>query len=310
MKRFYLLASVLLAATTLTAQTTIDFEDLQLDANSFYNGDDGAGGFESGGAWFTNAYDDEFFVWNGFSYSNTTDVTAPDFTNQYSSITGSGANGSENYAVYYEGFTPDTIYFPSVSDLSSVELTNTTYTYHTIKDGDAFTDKFEENDFFFITIFGWDEDDVLVDSVNFFLADYAGFTEGAPYIIDEWTEVDLSTLEGVSYLTFDFKSSDVGEWGINTPTYFAMDNLSYSTGTTGIAKNELANFKIYPNPATDIVNISGDNGSYTVYNISGKAVMAFENNNSTTSINVSSLEAGVYFIRNSKSANTEKLVIQ
>src|SRR5438874_4964536 len=63
---------------------TIDFGDLVLDPESYYNGADGAGGFVSGGAFFNNKYNAQYGVWSGWAYSNQTDVTTPGFMNQYS----------------------------------------------------------------------------------------------------------------------------------------------------------------------------------------------------------------------------------
>ena len=38
--------------------------------------------------------------------------------------------------------------------------------------------------------------------------------------------MDLSSLGDVTGLEFNVASSDVGDFGINTPTYFAMDDLT------------------------------------------------------------------------------------
>ena len=85
----------------------VTFDDLSLDPESFYNGSDGAGGFETTGVNFNNFFDDTYGpYWEGFAYSNTTDTTTPDYTNQYSAITGMGADASRIYGVaYVEGFT-------------------------------------------------------------------------------------------------------------------------------------------------------------------------------------------------------------
>jgi hypothetical protein len=40
--------------------------------------------------------------------------------------------------------------------------------------------------------------------------------------------MDLTSLGGAKSLSFDYASSDVGQFGINTPLYFAMDNLTLS----------------------------------------------------------------------------------
>ena len=45
-------------------------------------------------------------------------------------------------------------------------------------------------------------------------------------ILDTWLYVDLSGLGVVSGLGFSFASSDMGQWSINTPAYFAMDGLT------------------------------------------------------------------------------------
>src|SRR5690348_4925282 len=71
------------ASPSAVAQT-IDFEDLTVAPQSFYNGSDGAGGFVSQTAFFNNNYDSQFGSWSGWSYSNQTDVTTAGFMNQYS----------------------------------------------------------------------------------------------------------------------------------------------------------------------------------------------------------------------------------
>ncbi|MEK6233266.1 MAG: DUF4465 domain-containing protein, partial [Planctomycetales bacterium] len=94
---------LLLAAPNFALADTIDFEDLSLSTGTFYNGSDGAGGFGSQGAAFNNFYDDAFGpYWEGFAYSNTTDVANAGFGNQYSAYSG-GGDGSPNYGVAFTG---------------------------------------------------------------------------------------------------------------------------------------------------------------------------------------------------------------
>jgi len=66
--------------------------------------------------------------------------------------------------------------------------------------------------------------------VEFYLADFQ-FTDNAfDYILDGWTWVDLSSLgSAVKTLEFALSSSDTGMWGMNTPAYFALDNLLFAT---------------------------------------------------------------------------------
>ena len=325
MKKFYFLASALLAVTTLKAQTTVDFENLTLDADTCYIGIDGAGEFNSGGVTFGNSYQyvengpDSYFTWGGFAYSNKTDNTTAGHGNQFSAYPGIGANASDIYAIYYNS---DTLFFPGTSaDLVSVELTNTTYAYLSMKHGDFAAKIFGSvnnaagdpdgtngEDYFFVRIYGHDANDLLTDSVDFYLADYRVATDQK--MIDVWTNVDLSALTGVSYLTFGFHSSDVGNWGINTPTYFAMDNLVYKN-TTGVAQEEMTSFAMYPNPTNQQLNIKGDAGAYAIFNMNGQEVMDFQHTDFTT-VDVSGLGIGIYFVKNtsSSSVSTRKLIIQ
>src|SRR5579883_2152303 len=100
---------LLLTARPAPAQTVIDFEDLSLDPNSYYNGSDMAGGFTSRGAFFNNTFDPMYGTWLGWSYSDTRDVLTPGFGNQYSAYKlshGGGAAHSANYAVAYVSQNP------------------------------------------------------------------------------------------------------------------------------------------------------------------------------------------------------------
>jgi len=47
-------------------------------------------------------------------------------------------------------------------------------------------------------------------------------------ILNTWQSVDLSSLSAAKTLTFSLTSSDNGAYGMNTPAYFAMDNLTLS----------------------------------------------------------------------------------
>ena len=79
----------------------VTFEDLGLPANSYWNGSNNAGGFTSGGVAFGNSYNATYQSWDGWAYSSKTDTTTAGYANQYSAITGKGANGSSTYGVAY-----------------------------------------------------------------------------------------------------------------------------------------------------------------------------------------------------------------
>ena len=67
-------------------------------------------------------------------------------------------------------------------------------------------------------------------TVEFYLADYRYADNSLDYLVDEWTWVDLSGLGAIAQLEFSLEGSDMGMFGLNTPAYFAMDNLTLLRG--------------------------------------------------------------------------------
>jgi hypothetical protein len=232
-----LLSIIFLTAGSAFAENA-GFDDLALDPESYYNGSDGAGEFKSGGAVFNNFYDETYGpYWEGFAYTNATDTTTLDWTNQYSAINGSGAGGSENYAVAYLGFFGifPTIVFPKEARVTSADITNTTYAFLTMKEGFFNAKKFggdsgDDEDWFLLTITGRDTDGNIAGTIEFYLADFRFADNSRDYIIDKWKSVDLSGLGSIKSLEFSLSSSDTDpnpDIGMNTPAYFAVDNVEY-----------------------------------------------------------------------------------
>ena len=222
-----------LSASRSALADTIDFEDLILAPESYYNGADGAGAFVSRGASFNNTYNSDFGTWSGWSYSNQTDVTTPGFMNQYSAynLPNGGGDDSPNYGVAYNFQLGDaTIVLPGGTTPASVRITNTTYAALSMRDGDMFAKKFggpdgTDPDFFLLSIYGLDDNGDVTGQVDFFLADYTFRDPNLDYIVSSWTTVDLTPLGSATSLAFQLTSSDIGPFGMNTPAYFAMDNL-------------------------------------------------------------------------------------
>lgn len=241
-----LAVSLALIAHTVQAVTVqIDFEELPVGPQSFYNGSDGAGGFETRSSWFNNQNSG---FWSGWSYSQTTDTTTPGVLNQYSAFTGSGVDGSATYAVAYNGLDAGNgglipeITLPAGAEPQRVQVTNTTYAVLSMLSGDSFAKKFggvtgNDPDYFLLTVEGLDGNDELIDPnavIEFYLADYRFANNGFDYILDEWTELDLTPLAGlgVEKLAFRFESSDNSIFGMNTPAYVAIDNLELDIAAT------------------------------------------------------------------------------
>ncbi|MAG32324.1 MAG: hypothetical protein CL908_15695 [Deltaproteobacteria bacterium] len=209
------------------AALTATFDDLGLGPNSILNGSTLAGGYETGSLFFQNDYNATYDSFTGFAASTTTDNTTPGYGNQFSNITGSGAAGSAGFGVAY---LTGSIVFPSEHAVRGAEFTNTTYAALSMRDGDAFAKQFggatgDDPDFFRVLIEGFDDLGNSTGVVPLLLADYRFADNSLDYLVEDWIFQDLTSLGAVRELRFSFDSSDVGSFGINTPQYFAIDNL-------------------------------------------------------------------------------------
>ena len=66
------------------------------------------------------------------------------------------------------------------------------------------------------------------DSIAVYLADFQNVDESKNYIQKEWKTVDLSKFVAIDSLSFKLESTDVGQWGMNTPGYFTIDNIKFT----------------------------------------------------------------------------------
>jgi len=237
---------IVLSIVSTANADTATFEDLDLPAESYWDGSDGSGGFTSAGVHFGNNYNAEWGSWDGFSYSNITDTTAMALAGQYNAIAGAGQGDSGNYAVAYIGWIlPPTVTLSEPGIVDGLSVTNTNYTYYAILHGEVFSKKFggqsgNDPDWFMLTITGKDVDGVVTGTVEFYLADYRFADNADDYILDTWQHVDLTSLGEVMSLEFTLSSSDVGDWGMNTPAYFAIDTLVGQSGS------------VYDSPYTEV----------------------------------------------------------
>jgi hypothetical protein len=306
----------------LEAQVVTDFEDI-LIPDEYLDGSDGAGGFTSGSLFLPNDYNPDFQSFRGWAISKDTDVTTQSFMNQFSAITGEGYNGSSNYAVAY-AFDPVALYLEEDAAGAPVEglyLTNSTYGYLTMLNGDGFAKKFggvtgNDPDFFLLTVKKFlDGNLVEDDSIDFYLADFRFSDNNQDYIIDEWTYLDLSSLGDADSLQFSLSSSDSGIFGMNNPAYFCIDNVTTAgeTSVFGFVRSSLE-IETFPNPATDLINIktsNSDQSLLSVFNTQGQMVLQRVLAQPTSSLPVADWPRGTYFleVRDSKGARGIKRVV-
>jgi hypothetical protein len=237
---------------------------------------------------------------SGFAISNSTDSITEGFTNLYGSANGKGAENTSNYAV-----SNGNNYFISpyvgIADVGmrakGIWMNNATYPYFSMLKGDGFGKKFggqsgNDSDYFRIVIKSKRREFMNKDSVVFYLADYRNSDNSKDYIIKDWTYVDLFKLGEFDTIFFQLESSDVGQFGMNTPAFFCIDNFKYYAINSVNEININNAVKIYPNPSTEniYVNFEGIFSTINIINLQGKTMLQSTNKN----IDISSLENGIY----------------
>ena len=215
------------------------FEDQNPGSNAFKNDFRPTNVFITGGFSLNNSFNPTFGSWSGFSASSKVDNAfgGSDFSHQYGAYAplganGTGSGGSATYGVAFNFSQGDAfINLPSGVDPSSIDIANTTYVAQSIMQGDSFARAFRQGDFFRLDILGFsglNGTGTQVGDVPFFLADFRG---SSLQLVGDWTTVSLTTLAGARSLAFNLTSTDVGQFGMNTPAYFAVDNV---TGVTAV----------------------------------------------------------------------------
>ena len=306
--KHYLSLFFFLFSITLHAQSVVDFEEFDLDPESYLNGSDGSGGFQSGDLFLPNIYDAYFMSWTGWAISNTTDVTTPGFMNQYSAITGTGVDGSDHYAVTYSYTGSSAFQFTNAAIgniIPGLYVTNSTYTYLSMLNGDGFAKKFggasgNDPDFFKITFRGYSGGLLQTDSVEFYLADYRFEDNELDYIVDEWTYVNLTPLGAIDSLYITFASSDVSTYGINTPQYFCIDDVfaEAPVSTKFVQVPDL--FEVFPNPADNFIRIQHrevEDFECSLYSITGQLLFKQQMIGNFLELDLSAYPPGSYLIR-------------
>jgi hypothetical protein len=219
--------------------------------------------FSDGGVQFANSNIPQDYTYSGWAISSVNGVTVPtsaeyqaagedDYATPYEysaytvgtqELAGGGAAGSTNYGVMYDDGTPadGAVTLPAGTTPVSIDITNTTYAALAILYGDGFATAFTPgNGWFLLTINGTKADGSSAGSVEFYLADYRSPNSANDYLVNQWTDVNLSSLAGAQTLTFSLTSSDVGFFGSNTPSLFAADNLVLTPEPSSLALSLIA----------------------------------------------------------------------
>lgn len=258
-----------------------------LTDNSYYMGQSEINFFTSGKKYiFNNSYNAAWMSWSGYGVSTKTATTYDSSTltsDQFNVSGGKGYKGSKTFGVVYAstyGATAGNLENIESSDGDNATFTakgmyvnNTAYVLSSLEKGDIFAgDPFTQNDWLKFTAYGFHKDGTK-DSLDFYLADYTSEDATQHYIIKDWTYVDLSPLGEVTNINFWPSGSRTGAYGLNTPSYFAMDNFGdVYDGTSPKAKTTADR----PDVVTRVSNITTRTVSYPagIYTPDGRRLSA------------------------------------
>ena len=235
MKKLIALASLIVMMVACTVPyyySFANFDDITLPEAGYLDAEL-VGAFKSEDIMFTSEWISEYGGYsNGGIYpSNLNDSQTTGILNQYSSY----PKPEGNFAVvHYNSYISSTdanyaaFYLPEATMVESVKVANSTYTYWAIKNGDdgfGACRAFQDGDWFKVTFTGYNMCGENLGSVDYYLAD---FRDGKHFIEESWASVDLTSLGRYVYkVEISFSGTDIGDYGLNTPTYCVIDEIWY-----------------------------------------------------------------------------------
>jgi len=216
------------------------------------------------------------FYWDGFTYSknaNNTEQANWSPGDEFGNMAGGGiktdavGNVLKNndgvvmvdldapyLVVYASDWTLATILFDDVYQAEGVYVNNNPWPYYENINGGAFGARplNQDGDYFKLIIHGLGENhEDNGKTVEYYLAQN---TNGTLIQSTNWEWIDLSGLGEVSGIYFTMESTDVGEFGINTATFFCMDKLQVRTKDVSTNESAWSKFHVYSHRNTVYIN--------------------------------------------------------
>lgn len=308
-KKFTIL-TMLFCSARLNAQITEGFENAALDTVMLLNGIDGLRMhyFNNGEMTFPVSYDTAFKYWaSGWALSKIINnkVEPPNFAEHlYSAAPGYGVENGNKGKAFMVGQNGSFFYLQrrSANDfpLKGFYVSNSTYAYNSMKFGDMFAKKFggtsgKDQDSFILIIRSYKQS-MVVDSQRVILADYRFADSAKDYILNEWKFVNLKDAYTDS-IAFELQSSDVGQWGMNTPAFFVLDGVEFF-GLNSVEELNVS-VNIYPVPASDLLHIAANTEmeSISLLDFTGQIKGVYRTDKFKGEISTQNLANGYYIIK-------------
>lgn len=251
MKKIYMLGIALVMSSMMNTMAqenvVVSFENQTLNSDGYWIGEVNETGVDDGygGTTYTCGYDESIlhlttsysvYYWSGYAISNRTDTVFADSyagADQYNSAVGKAHSGNNFCVVYSYGQTID-ITAEGGSLISGLYFTNSAVDMQSIMNGDSYMgEAFKQGDWLKLTVTGTKVDGTTA-SVETYLADYQSEKADDHYFVKDWRWLDLSALGTVKSLSFALSSSRANDYGMTTPNYFCIDDITIPV-TTGIS---------------------------------------------------------------------------
>ena len=291
------------------ASTQLSFDDVNgMWSDTF---DDDATEIESQVFSIIHGSISDYNYWYGFTASNSTENAYQSNTllYQYSNMAKGGILLNEDGAIktnefgapitgkempYLVGFPKSEITFNTGKSYEMVGgyFNLNTYTFYSILYGDGYSRAFTEGDELTLIVHGVDAD----ENEKTLDISLASFKNGSLTADTGWKYVDLSSLGTVEEIYFTMSSTDSGEWGMNTPSYFCLDKLMVKeTSSSSVITSESLSQKgsIVYDSKTRTINLP-EASFAVVYDTMGNIMIS---SSDKKSFSVEDLSAGVYIIK-------------
>lgn len=169
--------------------------------------------------------------WEGFTLSRVSQDTA----NVFGCVANGGVAGVgspyvigyfSDYVTESQGYSSNIILFDQAYYPEYIYICQNSNTWEAIKNGGVFSARqFTKQDTLALIISGLNSDKQETRSITYYLAVDGEMNSG-------WVQVPLTALGKTEGLSFRMTTTDMGDFGANTPMYFALDGLTVNTNPT------------------------------------------------------------------------------
>lgn len=299
---------------------------LQPDANSGIPDSTGMiySFFSTGIFNFNNSYSTAYggYYNDGFVISNMQNDTIQNYDHSAITVGGMDGPGSTYLSAYYAGYGTNRCVIElndSIArEMEGMYITNSTTAVLSMQNGDFLAKKFggadgTDPDWFKITAIGYNGD-METGRVEFYLADFRSTSSSEDYIVTDWRWLELASLGEITKVEFVLSSSDMGDYGMNTPAYFCMDMITVQDSiedTTSIQEISFSDTKAYPNPCSDFLTVTNcKNSLLQLYTSFGQKIYEQTVTEELARINMSNYPSGIYIvsIQNGKNNRGIKII--